>query len=374
MDVGTRRVVEVDAQTDPRWLAFVSNHPHAWAYHHPAYLRVLEEAYGYTPVTLAVVDAHDRFLGVLPLTHTNKWLTGRGLTSLPRTLVAGPLSLDEETCVMLVRASVERVRRESGTRLQLRTYSAELDGLVDGVHCRPTQVTYVLDLPDDPEMLRFGDSRNHGAVKRAVSKSVKLGVNIRPAETESDLRAWYPLYLETMRWHGAPPRPYQFFQACWNILRPAGLMRLLLAEHHAGGSTKIVAGSIFLQHGRTVAYYVNGRRREDLVLRPNDAIHWRAIHDACAAGYRQYDFGGVLGENDGLARFKRKWGTTNRMVYYYSCPVPRLTWGMAGRTGGLNRARQSAEALVQSGVPRALWRRLPLEVTVVLGEWAHKWL
>src|SRR5438094_166073 len=57
--------------------------------------------------------------------------------------------------------------------------------------------------------------------------------------------------------------------------------------------------------------------RESISLRPNDAIQWRAIHDACASGYRRFDFGEVMEDDHGLAEFKSKWGTQPLRLYRY---------------------------------------------------------
>src|SRR6185437_15844461 len=84
----------------------------------------------------------------------------------------------------------------------------------------PWRPNYVLDLPNDPEKLRFGDGRNHSRVRWAVNHATKAGVKIRPAETLADLRAWYKLYLETMRWHFLPARSFRFFHAIWDLMRP----------------------------------------------------------------------------------------------------------------------------------------------------------
>ena len=214
--------------------------------------------------------------------------------------------------------------------------------------------------------MRFGTSRNHGRIKWAVNKAIKLGVQVRPAETARDLRAWYALYLDTMRAHIVPPRSYRFFETAWEVLQPRGLMRLLLAEQHQAGRRRLLAGSLVLMFGQTVFYAFNGRRREDLSLRPNDVIQWQAIQDACRAGFRWYDFGEVTEENQGLAEFKSKWGAEPRRLYRYYYPAPHVSEGSETRdlTAG-GRARQ---------VANAAWRRLPLSVTALLGDWLYGYL
>ena len=361
--VAAPRVVEVDPLRDPRWEAFVAAHPDGLVYHHPGWLQVLERAYGYRQVGLACEDAEGQLRGVLPLFHKRGLLTGHCLSSLPHTPVAGPLAGDAQAAAALLRGAVERAQRGPGARLQIKAPSSRLDGLVEGVVHVPWEATYVLELPGRPTELRFGNSRNHGRIKWAVGKAARMGVEVRLAETEGELRAWYALYLETMRWHGIPPRPYRFFQAVWELLRPRGLMRLLLAEQRQAGRSRLLAGSLFLMFGQTVFYAFNGRRREDLALRPNDVIQWRAIQDACSEGFRRYDFGEVEEEHQGLAEFKSKWGAELRRLHRYYYPAARDL-----ATGGL------APATPAQQLARAAWRRLPLTATVLLGDWLHHYL
>jgi CelD/BcsL family acetyltransferase involved in cellulose biosynthesis len=358
--VSTLRVVEVDARNDPRWEALVSTLSNGLIYHHPSWLQVLEEALGYKPVNLACEDANGQFRGVLPLFYKQGLFTGRQYSSLPRTPVGGPLAYDNRSMAILVRAAVERTCDEPGAQLQLKMSSNALDGLVEDVVGAPWRETYILELPERPELLRMGNSRNHARIKWAVNKATKLGVQVHPAETEQELRAWYGLYLETMRWVAVPPRPYHFFELAWQRLHPRGLMRLLLAKQYEAGRARLLAGSLFLMFGQTVFYAFNGRRREDLSLRPNDAIHWRAIHDACAEGFRYYDFGEVTKDNQGLAEFKSKWGAEPKWLHRYYYPAPReLEISMLESS---SRAHQ---------LMSTVWRRLPIKATVLLSDWAH---
>jgi hypothetical protein len=357
---GVRRVIDVAASVDPRWEAFVASHPDGSVYHHPAWLQVLELAYGCQPVSLACEDEDGRIHGVLPLARTHGLVTGRGLASLPRTPVAGPLATDREAAGLLVRAAIGRLADEPGAGLQLKVPSATLDRLADDLAGTPWELTYVLALPAGPDALRFGNARNHARIRWAVGKAARLGVVVRVAETEDELRAWYELYLETMRWHVVPPRPYRFFRTCWQLLRPRGLMRLLLAEQQEAGRRRLVAGSLLLMFGSTVHYAFNGRRSEDLPLRPNDAIQWQAIHDACREGFRRYDFGAVPEDEHGLSDFKAKWGAEPVRLDKYRFPAPAPTPAATAQVGG--RARRLAGRV---------WRRLPLRATALAGDWIY---
>ena len=153
-------------------------------------------------------------------------------------------------------------------------------------------------------------------------------VTIHEASSFSDVRRWYRLYLITMRAHGIPPRPLRLFEVIWDILAPLGLARLLLAQRNCtGGQSRLLAGCLFLAHNGTVMYAFNGCDPTELEYRPNDAIHWQAITDACQAGRRRYDFGEDSGGNNGLVRFKEKCSAVHKSL---PLPLPAATGSGTG--------------------------------------------
>ena len=121
-------------------------------------------------------------------------------------------------------------------RLQIKYQGPELTGLVGGLVCTPWRQSYILRRPINPKQpFRIADSRERAKIKWAINRAKRLGVRVRPAETEAELREWYALYLETMRRNAVPPRSYRFFFALWKLLRPIGMMDLLLAELDEAG-------------------------------------------------------------------------------------------------------------------------------------------
>ncbi len=355
------RIIDIDPQRDERWTQFLSSHAEAVVYHHPFWLRALEEAFGYKPAHLAFEDRHGQLRGVLPLFALHGIITGHRFSSLPRTPQAGPLANDKEATQALLKAAVERVRAIRGAQLQFKLAADTLSGLVDGVISARWRQSYQLSLPEHVDQLRFGDKRNHARVKWAVNKATRNGVVVREGESEADLRPWYELYLDTMRWFFVPPRPYHFFELIWRQLKPHGMLRLLLAERHTAGGVELLAGSMFLMYGKTTSYAFNGRRRDELTYHPNDALQWSAIHSACEAGFRYYDLGEVTSNHSSLAKFKSKWGATPQWMYRYYYPAPREI------EAGIMESESLAGKLLSE-----TWKRLPLSATVVLGDWAHR--
>jgi hypothetical protein len=348
------RVIDLNSDAEPRWHNFVVNHPRGSIYHLPIWSELLEKTYGYKRASLGFEDGYGSLLGVLPLMQKRGLLTGHCISSLPHTPLAGPLTNDYGVANTLVSAAIERLPAMRRAWLQLKLEPGQFNGLDDGLCSVPWRKSYLLELPRRPEDLRFGDSRNHARITYSVRKAARFGVQVKAADTEQELRAWYRLYLETMRQHTIPPTPYRFFANAWTHLRPAGQLRLLVAKHR--DESRLLAGSLFFMFGRTVSYAFSASWRPGLSLRPNEAIHFRAIHDACREGYRRYDLGEVSRDNPTLADFKKKWAAEPRQLYRYYHP---RSWELADST---------SESGVVRKVLDATWGRIPLRATAFLGD------
>lgn len=385
----TLRTFELDFRTDPRWDAFVSSNPDALIYHHSSWLIALEEEYGEKCVSLSCTGHDGVVRAVLPLFPTRglpfaigRHSTGRRLSSLPRTPVAGLLADDPAAASEIMRVAMT-LARDRRVQLEVKTQIEGLDKLVQGLECVPWRSSYVEELPTSAQgeswhefceslrvprdcgfckecrRLRFGNAKQQHRVNWAVNKAIKLGLEVREADAEDDLAKWYGIYLQTMRHKAVPPRSYRFFKSLWSTLRPKGQMRLLLAEQKRDGQTNLVAGSIFLKFGQTVFYAFTGCAPRDLCLHPHDIIQLEAIRDACKGGFRWYDFGEVSEDSESLAQFKGKWGTEPKALfrYYYPAVENRLKPG----TALTNSARK-------------LWRALPERATAVLGDLLYRYM
>jgi hypothetical protein len=148
----------------------------------------------------------------------------------------------------------------------------------------------------------------------------------------------------------------------WKYLQPLGLMKLVLAERQSRGKTKMVAGSIFLMHGKRVIYAFSACPAEYFPLQPNDLIHWEAIHWAASSGFREYDFGEVPNDAQQLVSYKAKWGGEEKLLYRYY--FPRMD-ADSPDSSMLSSRQQLLERV---------WRRLPLHVTANLGDLIYSYL
>ena len=302
----------------------------------------------------------------MPLLYTKGFPFGIGglpgakrLSSLPRTPLAGPLAYEEEIYNALINKSIELVEQDKDVKLQIKMPEENLTNTRDRFISVPWRETYIFEIPPAGEEIRFGNSRNHSAIKRAVNKAERSGLTIRTITTLGELKQWYSMYLETMAFHITPARSFGFFKDLWERLTPDKLMRVDLAVLN---EEEILAGSIFFSFNDTVTYGFNGSRRDLFDFRPNDLLHWNAIHTAQNEGYKYYDMGEVQSEQEGLAAYKSKWCNLKKMIYHYYYPLQQDYFNVA------------IDKALPGKLKKLIWKNIPLPLTEILGRFIYRYL
>jgi len=179
------------------------------------------------------------------------------------------------------------------------------------------QPRFVFQLPlagRTPEQLLAGMNQQW---RRNIKRADKAGVVVRHAST-GDLPAFHELYLETAQRDGFHPRPLQYFQTMFAALleEDPDRIRLYLA-HHEGD---LVAATTWVRVGPHAWYSYGASSTAKREVRGSNAIQWRMITDALAAGAIVYDLRGItegLEADDphlGLIQFKV--GTGGEAVEY----------------------------------------------------------
>ena len=184
------------------WDEFVNRHPDASVYHLSDWLNILQKESNQKILKLVCNDEDDKIVGIFPLQYTKGFPFGLGgvpgvkrLSSLPRTPIGGPLAVNEKVMQLLLEKAINIVKEDDGRFLQIKTFSSQLNVNSEYLHKFLWREIYLTEIPEHTEEIRFGDSRNHAAIKRAVKKAVKNDVIFREADKIEDLKKWYPLYV-----------------------------------------------------------------------------------------------------------------------------------------------------------------------------------
>lgn len=299
----------VELVTDPsdkRWLAFVDSIPSANIFHHPAWVNLIADCYGYRPFVIAVYDGNDKIQAGLPMVEVKRLLTGHRWISLPFSDHVSLLS-HEGGYQDAIYNYLQRMRIE----FNLRSVEVRSDlPIVNGVIKDDREVIHLLKLSPNPK--NVFDNFHPGQVKRNITKAERNGLTIRRAEFKQDLDSYYKLQVKTRQRLGLPVQPKRYFELLWQRVISAGLGFLLLVYK----DDIPVAGGVFLTYKNTLTYKYGASDLNNWRYRPNHLLFWTAIRWGCEHGYTIMDWGKTRRDLIGLRSFKDGWGTEESTLVY----------------------------------------------------------
>ncbi len=166
--------------------------------------------------------------------------------------------------------------------------------------------------------------------RRNIKKADKAGVVVKQGTVE-DLPAFHTLYAETAERDHFTPRPLSYFQQMFAAMTAEDPDRIrLYLGHHEGD---LIAATTWVRVGTHTWYSYGASSTAKRDVRGSNAVQWRMIQDAVAAGAEVYDLRGItetLDSDDphiGLIQFKV--GTGGEAVEYvgeWDLPLNRLLY------------------------------------------------
>ncbi|MBO1336619.1 peptidoglycan bridge formation glycyltransferase FemA/FemB family protein [Streptomyces sp. VRA16 Mangrove soil] len=153
--------------------------------------------------------------------------------------------------------------------------------------------------------------------REALEVSEAAGVRVAWGSA-ADLPDFHGLYAATAARDGFKARPLSYFQRMWEALnsQDGDRLRLYLAEHDG----EVLSAALMISVGTRVwhSYAASGPKGRE--LRPSNALLWRMLGDARAAGTHTYDLRAVspllTPDNRLLGRLRFKTGAGARAVEY----------------------------------------------------------
>jgi hypothetical protein len=368
IQTGHGAVAPIDPLADERYDRFVSGCERAGAYHAGAWSRILASAYGCRPTYLGLTDADGSLEAVLPLMASRGVVSGRRLRSLPVMPHAGPAGRTIDAEATVIEAAC-RLADERGGALVINARTGGYGELLPELREVSKNPTWITPLPGDADALRRGWKKTSNNLFRSIGKSEKAGVHVREGEGSEDLRAFYGLYLGTMRRHHSLPRSWRQMKLDQELLGPSGVFRLFIAEHES----RPVAAAIFHAYRDTVDLLYNGSDESARDLRPNFALYWHAISWAIENGYGRFDWGEAQ-EGGPLSRFKAQWSAEPVAEYRYDYSGAAAKSG--SRADSIRHRHDTFDAPGERSrrqrAIEAAWARTPLPMTRVAGSAVYR--
>lgn len=304
MIIQANQMLQVDP-SDERWISFVESFPQANIFHHPAWVNLLSECYGYRAFVIPLIDDMGYISAGLPLLEVNSFLTGRRWVSLPFTDFCQPLYRDQKAIECLTLEITGLSQNKHNPHIEVRW---ELPAH-PYIHTYSYYVRHTLNLDQDIDSI---SKSLHRTQRQNIKTAEKNGVEIKRGENLDYLRTFYKLHSLTRRRQGVPVQPWRFFELLFTRIIKQGNGYILLANKDG----QCLAAGLFLHWHQTLCYKYAASGDRDHNLRPNHLLTWEAIRWGYENGYKVFDFGRTDINNEGLRTFKCRWGAKETPLSY----------------------------------------------------------
>lgn len=340
---GTLTVHELTPDASGRWDSYVRASPAGTFCHLTAWTRIVEATWGHRSLCM-YAERDGRVVGVLPLFFVRS-LFGRTLVSTPNAVYGGIAADDVQAHGALLERARHYAEKLRVQYLELREWRVD-PGLPSypGLHVKDLYVSFDHPLTTNEDALLKSFPRD---IRRMARLGAKNGLTSVVGSDEL-LDELYDAYAVSVRSLGTPVFPKRLFAACLREFR--GDVDILAVRH--GNRTAGVVLSFYFRD--TVYPYYAGAYPEFYKAGVNNFMYWELMRHAAARGCTRFDFGRSK-RGTGAYAFKRGWGMTEHPLPYSYLLVN------AQKMPDLNPANASFKPLI------AIWQRLPLGVTKLLG-------
>ena len=266
------------------WRNFVDQHPQGNIFHTPEIFQTFKQTQDYEPELWAVTDGEQVLALMLPVRII--FMNGP-LRSFTARAVAhgGVLYAPDTTGVEALSLLLESYTQEVGKSLLFTAVyetasvpSAQPPLFQHGFSYEPS-MNYLLDLSRSPDDILQGMKRR---MRKQLRAALRKGEVVVEEVTERDQVAIvYDLVRQSCEYGKHPLADISLFEAVFDILRPKGLGKLLLAKR---GETP-VASSVELPYKESIFGWYGGMDRAHASCAANEQVYWHIFRWGAEYGY-----------------------------------------------------------------------------------------
>jgi hypothetical protein len=306
----------IDPLQDPRWRAFVEEHPRASVFHTIPWLDALHRTYGYKPIVYTTSPPGADLQNGLVFCRVESWITGRRLVSLPFSDHCEPL-IDSAEEMESILCYLQAHRRSGDWKyIEIRPLNSSLCRASAQEGFQPSKQYYLhtIDLrPREDELFRrFHES----SVQRRIRRAERAGLVYEGGRSSALLKKFYQLMLLTRRRHHIPPQPEEWFR---NLVECMGdALKIWVVSHE----NIPVASIITLRFKNILTFKYGCSDSADRRFGSTPFLLWRVIQEAKSNGVEVFDLGRSDYHNQGLIAFKDHWASTRSLLTYWRFAAP----------------------------------------------------
>ncbi len=295
------------AEAESRYRAYLRNHPAAMLYYTLEYRDLLREQLGCEATYLTAVDATGRLCGILP-TMTRHGRHGAVLNSLPFFGSHGGVLADTPAVAAALWHEWDRLAATVAAATVILNPFAEQQPPITTTH-QDLRIGSMTTLPAGDDVEGILD-RIDSSARRNYHKAMRSGVDVREENDAVDVL--HEIHVENMTAVDGRAKERAFFRAIGRHFVAGTDFKVYTARYHS----QVAAALLVFFSGTCVEYFTPATRLAAREVQPSAALLVRAMQDAARRGYRLWNWGGSWVSQEGVARFKGKWGGSSQPYKY----------------------------------------------------------
>jgi lipid II:glycine glycyltransferase (peptidoglycan interpeptide bridge formation enzyme) len=196
------------------------------------------------------------------------------------------------------------------------------------------------------------------STQRKIMRAEREKLTYQEGRSQALLEIFFELTILTRRRHGLPPQPLRWFR---NVLDCMGESATIMVAYK---DDRPIASIFTLRHGKTLTYKYGCSDARFHNLGGTHFLFWHAMHTAKGNGVTVFDLGRSTVQNEGLIRFKERWGAKRSSLFYMTFAAAGSARGASPHSGTdwkmryAKRFFKSAPNSVLSFIGTALYRHI----------------
>lgn len=296
------------AREESDYSAFVQFKSDALLYHSLGYKTMIEALLDCKASYWAAYQ-NECVVGILP-TVEKEGPYGKVINSLPFYGSHGGIlaSNDEARASLLNHYNAQATQQGVFTSTLIENFIVPepIPPLYDLIENRISQVTPLIS-GEESALFEQIDSTARRNIRKAESSGVSVSVE------NEQLDFLYKTHIDSMTIIGGRAKPEAFFRRLPEFFVPDKDYRVWAARREG----RLIAALLVFYASDTVEYFTPVTIVSERNCQPMAAILKDAMLHAGRAGYRQWNWGGTWLTQDGVYRFKKKWGAQDGSYRYF---------------------------------------------------------
>jgi len=343
---------------EEKWNFFTSRHPQVSPYHHFAWKKAIENAYGHQCNYLIAENTNKEIVGVLPTVSITPPVISGKLCALPFCDLGASLAIDESIEGMLINKARDLAIQQKLPVFEYRaSQKYDTSESINEPLSREQKVRMLLELPESSEALLAGFKAK---LRSQIKKAIKNGLTVELGQSDQLIDQFYDVFSHNMKDLGSPTHSKNWFSEIKNNYDKDMVVSIIKYEGQPVGA------GIILLNGPIAAIPWASTKREFNRLSPNMLLYWSLLKYATDHGYKTFDFGRSSYE-EGTYKFKKQWGAR---------PLS-LKWKKFDNTGreniSVNNTHKSKQSKIRPLI-ESVWKKLPLALTIAIGSKIRKYI